>query len=141
MGANENMPVPAIAPPLAILICIAGAIVLVVIVAAMYRICRQSRVDADDDLEGKGWNPNKRNKDQDTYMEDVRYRNNAIAWEAANTTDRQEYRRGWFREHIEEQRALDQPGWTPVSTQRGTNESGGIYPYHASYPLRGWKSD
>ena len=54
-----------------------------------------------------------------------------MAWESANV-DRREYRRGWFREHIEEQRLRDQSGWTPVSTQGGTNETGGTYPYHAS---------
>lgn len=133
MSVNNSTPAPAIAPPLVILICIAGAIVLVVIFAAMYRICRQSRAAAEDDLEEKGWNSNKRNKDQDEYMKELRWRNNAMAWDAANT-DRREYRRGWFRDHIEEQRANNQPGFTPVSTQGGTNESGGTYPYNASYP-------
>lgn len=106
--ANNNEPTgPAIAPTLVIVTCISSAVVLVIIVAALYRLCRRARAEPDEDVENKTWNPNKRNKDQDKYMEEVRWRNNANVWKTANQRS-EEYRPGWFRAHIEEQRGRGQ---------------------------------
>ncbi|KAK5092152.1 hypothetical protein LTR70_005757 [Exophiala xenobiotica] len=114
MADDKNEPSPVLAPPVVILICIAGAVAVVIAAAAMYRLCRRANAGADDDVEGANWNPNKRNKEQDKYMEEVRWRNNAFAWERAKQEkrDRNVYRRGWFKEQLERQRAREQGGWT-----------------------------
>ena len=127
---------PAIAPPLVILICIGGAVAVVVAAAAVYRICRRGNTGADEDVESTPWNPNKRNREQQKYMEEVRWRNNASAWGRAKDVrrDRHEYRRGWFQENLECERAREQGGWTPVSVN-GTNEDGGMRSYDASSPV------
>ena len=121
----------AIAPPLVILICIAGGILLIVVVAAFYRICRTVHAGANDDIDGASWNPNNRNPEQTKYMEEVRWRNNAYAWEAVRKDEHQKYRKGWYKEWVEQERAKQYPGarWTPVST---SEESGATVPYYAS---------
>lgn len=130
MISSNTTQVSAIASPVVIVICIAGAVVLVIIIAAVYRLCRRIRADANDSVEEKPWNPNLRNTNQDKYMEEVRWRNNATAWESAKADDGESYRRGWFRECLEEQRA-QQTLWTPVSLN-GPDANGVPHPYDAS---------
>ncbi|KAK5954075.1 hypothetical protein OHC33_004646 [Knufia fluminis] len=120
-GGKDNA-APNIAPPLVILICIAGAAAVVIAAAALYRICRRG---PSEDIEGGTWNPNKRNREQDKYMEEVRWRNNAFAWERAKD-QRRDYRRGWFKEELERQRAREQGGWTSVGVN-STDEDGGMH--------------
>jgi len=133
MSDDKNQPSPVLAPPVVILICIAGAVAVVIAAAAMYRLCRRANAGAVDDVEGSNWNPNKRNKEQDKYMEEVRWRNNAFAWERAKQEkrDRNVYRRGWFKEQLERQRAREQGGWTAVSVN-STDEDGDMQAYDAS---------
>lgn len=123
MAQNNQQTGPAIAPQFLILICIAVAVVAVVMVAALYRLCRRANAEAKEDVEVQNWNPNKRNREQDEYMEEVRWRNNASAWEHAREVKQgqKEYRRCWFKGHIDVQRAKEQAGWTPVSL-KGSNE-------------------
>lgn len=125
---------PAIAPPLVILVCIAAAVAVVIAVAAMSLICRRGRSGADEDVEGGTWNPNKRNREQDRYMEEVRWRNNATVWERAKDEwrNRDEYQRGWFKDQLVRQRASEQGGWTAGSLN-GTDENGGMHSYDASF--------
>lgn len=132
MAQSNQQTDPTIAPPLLILICIAAAVVIVVIVAALYRLCRRANAEANEDVEDQTWNPNKRNPEQDKYMEEVRWRNNASAWEHAKEVKQgqKEYRRCRFKDHIEAQRAKEQAGWTPVSLN-GSNEDV-VCPYDAS---------
>src|SRR5436853_5869418 len=109
MAQSNQQTVPAIAPPLLVLICIGAAVVVVVIVAAFYRLCRRANAEANEDVEDQNWNPNKRNREQDKYMEEVRWRNNASAWERAREVKQgqKEYRRCWFKDKIEAQRAKE----------------------------------
>lgn len=133
MANDKNEPAPVLAPPVVILICIAGAVAVVIAAAAMYRICRRSNVGVDEDVEGETWNPNKRNLEQDKYMEEVRWRNNAFAWERAKEEKRgrNEYRRGWFKEQLERQRARERGGWAAVSVN-STDEDADMQVYDAS---------
>lgn len=133
MANDKNVPAPVLAPPVVILICIAGAVAVVIAAAAMYRLCGRANIGADEDVEGGTWNPNKRNKEQDKYMEEVRWRNNAFAWERAKQEKRHrnEYRRGWFKEQLERQRAREQGGWAAVSVN-STDEDGEMQAYDAS---------
>lgn len=121
-----------IASPVVIVICIAGAVVLVIIIAAVYRLCRRVHTDTNDNIEERPWNPNLRNANQDKYMEEVRWRNNAIAWEHAKMDNDKDYRRGWFREHLEEQREQQQTEWTSVSLNGG-DELDASHPYSVSF--------
>ncbi|KAJ9653382.1 hypothetical protein H2198_007422 [Neophaeococcomyces mojaviensis] len=60
---------PVISPPVIIVLCIIVSVVLVIVVAATYRLCRQATGGADGNVEGQRWNPNKRPKEQVSYME------------------------------------------------------------------------
>ncbi|KAK5097880.1 hypothetical protein LTS08_006635 [Lithohypha guttulata] len=127
MANTREVHSPQIAPPVVIVICIAGAVVLVILIAALSRLCRRVRADADEDQDNKAWNPNRRNPDQDKYMEGVRWRTNAEIWQTAYNED---YRRGWYRDFIEERRIQRDVGWTSVgldsSSGGGTEQSGEV---------------
>lgn len=109
---KSDTAVPPISPSTLILVCILGAVVGVILCASLYRLCR--RQPTEDELI---WNPNLRNKAQDAYMEEVRWRNNANAWVRAREDS--EYKRGWFQEHLDEQRAKERSSVTPVTAQTG----------------------
>ena len=95
----------------------------------MSRICGRGNASANEDIEVGAFNPNKRSREQDKYMEEVRWRNNAFAWERAK--EDKGYRRGWFKEQLERQRAGEQGGWTAVSVN-SADENGGMHFYDAS---------
>lgn len=137
MTTDKGNNAPVIAPPLVILICIAGAVATVIAVAAMSRLCRRGRTEAEGDIEGATWNPNKRNREQDKYMEEVRWRNNAFAWERAKEErrNRDEYKRGWFKEQLEHRRAREQVRGTPMNVNH-TNEDDGMPSYDVSFLSR-----
>lgn len=130
MANTREVHGPKIAPPVVIVICIAGAVVLVILVAALSRLCRGVRADADEDQDNKAWNPNRRNSDQDKYMEGVRWRTNAEIWQTAYNED---YRRGWYRDLIEERRTQRDVGWTSVGLDSSSG-GGTVHPHHASNP-------
>ena len=133
MAIDKGEKAAAIAPPLVILVCIAGAAAMVIAIAAISRLCHSGRTEAVGDIESASWNPNRRNQEQDKYMEEVRWRNNACAWERAKEEQRERIRfqRGWFKEEIARQRGGEQGGWTSMSVD-GTDEDDAMYSYDAS---------
>lgn len=117
---------PAISPPVVIVVCIAAAVVLVIIFAAVSRFCRTAHADPEDDLEKGRWNPNRRNPDQMKYCEEVRWRNKASVWQSINQNL---YKRGWYRDLLEEQRMQDQHHWTPVALESNSKTGDTDSPY------------
>lgn len=93
MSDNTTQVNPTIAPPLLIGICILGAVVAVIITAALYKLCRRANASTDQDIENKTWNPNQRGIEQTRYMEEVRMRNRMYAWDRAKAgrDERQEH--------------------------------------------------
>lgn len=134
MSSNDQSD-SAVAPPVIIVVAIGAAVIIVVVVAALYRICRRPTVEADEeDIQGQKWSPNKRTQEQIQYMESVRWRNNANAWDRAQIAKREEesnaggdFRRGLLRRQYEERRARELVGCSTVSLHRGI-----MCPYDAS---------
>lgn len=131
---------PVISPPVIIVLCIIVSVVLVIVVAATYRLCRQATGGADGNVEGQRWNPNKRPKEQVSYMERVRWRNNMSAWDRAQISRLEDasssdggYRRGMLRQQYEERQAQEQGAWSTINIHRV--EESVVSPYNASRPL------
>lgn len=83
MADNSGQAAPPIAPPLLIGICILGAVITVIVTAALYKLCRRATAEVDQVSAEKPWNPNQRSVEQSQYMEEVRLRNKMYAWERA----------------------------------------------------------
>lgn len=94
MTADEQQ-TPVLSPPIVILICILGALVLVVLGAVIYRLCRRSSESVtSDDGETVTFNPNKRSAEQTQRMEEVRWINNMYVWDRAR--EQENHEREWL---------------------------------------------
>lgn len=121
MSNSNTNNAPALSPPVVIVVCIAGAVVLVIIFAAVYRLCRTVHANANDDLEGGQWNPNRREPAQVKYCQEVRWRNNASVWQSVN---QDHCKRGWYWDLLEEQSTQ-----APVTLQNNGLSSSLAAPY------------
>lgn len=96
MAESAGQSSPGIAPPLLIGVCILGAVVAVIITAALYKLCRRATAEADQDAGDKAWNPNQRGLEQSRYMEEVRMRNKMFAWDRSRAGKGEGYEQNWF---------------------------------------------
>lgn len=93
---------PVVAPPILIGICIVGAVVAVIISAALYKLCRRATAGADDEEVGdQAWNPNRRGSEQIRYMEEVRMRNKMFAWDRSRAERAGRHDEGLFKKQYE----------------------------------------
>lgn len=83
MADNSGQSSLPIAPPLLIGLCILGAVITVIVTAALYKLCRRATVEVGQEAGEKTWKPNQRSVEQSRYMEEVRLRNKMFAWERA----------------------------------------------------------
>lgn len=83
MANDSSQSAPPIAPPLLIGLCILGAVITVIVTAALYKLCRRATIEVDQEAGEKQWNPNQRSVEQSRYMEEVRLRNKMFAWDRA----------------------------------------------------------
>lgn len=96
MANNNEQIAPPIAPPLLIGICILGAVITVIVTAALYKLCRRATTEADQEAGDRAWNPNQRSVEQSRYMEEVRLRNKMFTWDRARAGRREDQGEDWL---------------------------------------------
>lgn len=74
-----------ITPPTIIFVCIAGAIIILLVAYSVDKIGRRavSAISGTEQSEPEKWNPNKRSQQQNEYMQKVRLRTKASIWDRA----------------------------------------------------------